>query len=94
MSKCRNLIATTALATLAARPGFWRRNSGLGRPALPEEIEAWDVAVLPDGTGLPEGQGDVYDGEEAWINNCRVLPWRFRRRRGCMACDRGRRGEP
>jgi cytochrome c len=69
MSKCRNLIATTALATLAAAPVL-AQEFGLGRPALPEEIEAWDVAVLPDGTGLPVGQGDVYDGEEAWINNC------------------------
>ncbi|CUX82776.1 MAG: sulfur dehydrogenase diheme cytochrome c subunit SoxD [Roseibaca calidilacus] len=69
MSKCRNLIATTALATLAAAPVL-AQEFGLGRAALPEEIEAWDVAVLPDGTGLPEGSGDVYDGEEAWINNC------------------------
>lgn len=69
MSKCRNLIAATALATLAAAPVL-AQEFGLGRPALPEEIEAWDVAVLPDGTGLPVGQGDVYDGEEAWINNC------------------------
>lgn len=69
MSKCRNLIATTALATLAAAPVV-AQEFGLGRAALPEEIEAWDVAVLPDGTGLPEGSGDVYDGEEAWINNC------------------------
>lgn len=69
MSKCRNLIATTALATLVAAPAF-AQEFGLGRPALPEEIDAWDVAVLPDGTGLPEGRGNVYDGEEAWINNC------------------------
>lgn len=69
MSKCRNLIAATALATLASAPVL-AQEFGLGRPALPEEIEAWDVAVLPDGTGLPEGRGDVYDGEEAWINNC------------------------
>ena len=32
---------------------------GLGRVALPEEIAAWDVDVLPDGRGLPEGRGDV-----------------------------------
>lgn len=43
---------------------------GLGRPALPEEVEAWDVAVLPDGTGLPEGSGDVETGDQVFADNC------------------------
>ncbi|MFN4193215.1 MAG: c-type cytochrome [Tabrizicola sp.] len=43
---------------------------GLGRPALPEEVEAWDVAVLPDGTGLPVGSGDVETGEQVFGDNC------------------------
>lgn len=43
---------------------------GLGRAALPEEIDAWDVAVLPDGTGLPVGSGDVETGDEVFAENC------------------------
>ena len=43
---------------------------GLGRPALTEEIAAWDVDVLPDGRGLPEGSGDVLTGEEVFIDRC------------------------
>ncbi|SHE74943.1 sulfur dehydrogenase subunit SoxD [Ruegeria intermedia] len=43
---------------------------GLGRPALPEEIAAWDVDVLPDGRGLPEGSGDVSTGEEVFAEKC------------------------
>lgn len=43
---------------------------GLGRLALPEEVEAWDVAVLPDGTGLPEGSGDVETGDQVFADNC------------------------
>lgn len=43
---------------------------GLGRIAMPEEIDAWDVAVLPDGTGLPEGSGDVETGESVFGENC------------------------
>ena len=43
---------------------------GLGRDALPEEIAAWDVNVMPDGRGLPEGRGDVATGEEVFSANC------------------------
>lgn len=42
----------------------------LGRTALPEEIIAWDVDVLPDGRGLPEGRGDVFTGEEVFAEKC------------------------
>jgi len=36
---------------------------GLGRPALPEEIKAWDTDVRPDGKGLPPGKGTVKQGD-------------------------------
>ena len=42
----------------------------IGRPALPEEIAAWDVDVLPDGRGLPVGSGNAYDGEEIFAAKC------------------------
>ncbi|MDJ1006244.1 MAG: c-type cytochrome [Paracoccaceae bacterium] len=43
---------------------------GLGREAHPQEIAAWDVDVLPDGRGLPEGSGDVWTGEEVFVDQC------------------------
>ncbi len=43
---------------------------GLGRAAMPEEIAAWDVDVLPDGRGLPEGSGDALTGEEVFAEHC------------------------
>lgn len=43
---------------------------GLGRAALPEEIAAWDIDVRPDGVGLPEGSGDVWTGEEVFVEKC------------------------
>ncbi len=43
---------------------------GLGREAVSEEIAAWDVDVLPDGRGLPEGRGDAYTGEEVFADKC------------------------
>ena len=42
----------------------------LGREALPEEIAAWNVDVLPDGRGLPVGSGDVFTGEEIFVEKC------------------------
>lgn len=42
----------------------------LGREALPAEIAAWDVDVLPDGRGLPAGSGDVWTGEEVFVDRC------------------------
>ncbi len=43
---------------------------GIGRVALPAEIAAWDVDVLPDGRGLPVGSGDVFTGEEVFVERC------------------------
>ncbi len=33
-------------------------------------ISSWDIDVLPDGTGLPEGQGDVATGAQAYKSGC------------------------
>ena len=72
MSKYRKLIVTTALAaSLMAGPALAEK-LGLGRPALPEEIAAWNLDVSPDGTGLPEGSGSVEDGEMIFADNCAV----------------------
>jgi cytochrome c2 len=43
---------------------------GLGRPALQEEIAAWDGDIRPDGTGLPIGSGDGLIGEEIFATQC------------------------
>lgn len=69
MLKSSNLLLTFALVGLSAAPAMAEK-LGLGRPALPEEIAAWDVAVLPDGTGLPEGSGDVLTGDEVFAEKC------------------------
>jgi cytochrome c2 len=55
---------------MAAAQGLTDSRLGLGRPALEAEIAAWDVDILPDGTGLPEGSGDVWTGEEVFAEQC------------------------
>ncbi|MFD1341879.1 c-type cytochrome [Litorisediminicola beolgyonensis] len=50
---------------------------GIGREALPEEIDAWDVNIMPNGEGLPEGSGSVADGEGLFSENCAVCHGEF-----------------
>ena len=73
MLKFRDLLIGPALlaaiATASAAPAFAEK-LGIGRPALPEEVAAWNLDVSPDGTGLPEGSGDVLTGEELFSENC------------------------
>ena len=42
----------------------------LGRPALEEEVAAWDIDVRPDGKGLPSGSGSVVTGGELYDAQC------------------------
>lgn len=46
--------------------------SGIGREATPEEIAGWDIDILPDGTGAPEGRGTVLEGEDLFVMYCAV----------------------
>ncbi len=43
-----------------------------GRAATANEIKAWDIDALPDGTGLPEGSGSVELGDELYEAQCAV----------------------
>jgi cytochrome c len=68
MSKYRDLLLGAALVALAAPAAA--EPLGLGRAALPEEIAAWDVNVMPSGEGLPVGGMSVEDGEQVFVDNC------------------------
>jgi cytochrome c len=41
-----------------------------GRVPTANEIKAWDKDVMADGTGLPEGEGSVEDGEAVYEAKC------------------------
>jgi cytochrome c len=43
-----------------------------GRTPTANEIKAWDVDALPDGTGLPEGEGTVELGDELYEDQCAI----------------------
>ena len=42
----------------------------LGVPIAPAEIAEWDLAILPDGTGLPPGSGTAAEGEPIYAVKC------------------------
>lgn len=41
-----------------------------GRVPTANELEAWDKDVMPDGTGLPEGEGTAEQGEVIYEKQC------------------------
>ena len=53
------------VATAAEPPKY-----GLGTTPTAAQIAGWDIAVRPDGQGLPDGHGSVKDGDELFANNC------------------------
>ena len=67
-AKAEKAVASGASLTAAAP--IPAGTLGLGRTAHPEEIAAWDVDVLPDGRGLPDGSGDAITGEEVFYDYC------------------------
>ncbi|MEA3491319.1 MAG: c-type cytochrome [Campylobacterota bacterium] len=42
----------------------------LGREPTANEIKAWDIDIMPDGRGLPEGKGTVEEGDEIYEAKC------------------------
>ncbi len=55
--------AAVGMTTAAKYPG-------VGRPATPAEIAAWDIDVRPDFKGLPPGSGSVAQGQGIWDGKC------------------------
>lgn len=43
---------------------------GLGRPATPAAIAAWDIDVRADGQGLPTGHGTAREGAAVFAARC------------------------
>jgi S-disulfanyl-L-cysteine oxidoreductase SoxD len=86
MFSCRDLTlalvaSTLAAAVMAAAPTPTSSHpaliaapdavyEGIGRPATPKEIGAWNIDVRPDFQGLPAGSGTVLKGQDVWESKC------------------------
>jgi cytochrome c len=60
------LLGGAAMLAAAQGAGF----AGIGRPATPAELAAWDTDVRPDFKGLPKGSGSVTQGQMLWEAQC------------------------
>ena len=64
--KLRGHIVVLALTSSAA----FAQAPNLGKPINPAEIAAWDINILPDGTGLPPGSGTPAEGARVYAAKC------------------------
>ena len=64
-------MAWCGLGLLASTPSDAQEKfPGIGRPATPAEIAAWDIDVRADFRGLPKGAGTVARGQQVWEGKC------------------------
>ena len=73
MRRASVILILTALGACAKQqggPSSTPPRFGFGRPATPEEIQAWDIAVSPDGRGLPPGRGTARQGMTVYQHQC------------------------
>ena len=67
----RNLLGLALLLTLALSAGVaFAQAPNLGKPISPAEIAAWDINILPDGSGLPPGNGTPAEGARVYAAKC------------------------
>ncbi len=71
MSSSRSLsLALAGLVIAASAAAQGAAIQGIGRPATPKELSAWDIDVRPDFKGLPKGSGSVAQGMDLWETKC------------------------
>jgi cytochrome c551/c552 len=64
------LLSSALAAAQSAASASGSSYPGIGRPATPSEIAAWDIDVRPDFKGLPRGSGTVSQGMDIWEGKC------------------------
>jgi cytochrome c len=60
------VVVTLACVSTVA----FAQSPNLGKPVSEAEIAAWDISILPDGTGLPPGSGTPEQGAKIFAAKC------------------------
>jgi mono/diheme cytochrome c family protein len=76
MSTSKTLLLSAAVALLQVTVAAAADKNGLGAPIglgqklTEEDIKAWDITILPDGTNLPAGSGTASQGAKIFAEKC------------------------
>jgi len=63
-------MSAAALALAFGTGVAFAEGPNLGRPLDAADIAAWDISILPDGTGLPPGSGTPAQGARIFAQKC------------------------
>jgi mono/diheme cytochrome c family protein len=58
------------IALILGSSGAWAQTPNLGTSLTQTDIAAWDINILPDGTGLPAGSGTPAEGARIYAAKC------------------------
>jgi cytochrome c len=59
-----------AILLISVQAVYAAKGPGLGQPAAPEDVGAWDISIPPSGRGLPAGSGSPQRGETVYNQHC------------------------
>ncbi len=66
----RSAWLIVAAGLFVAHPAGADEGPGLGEELSPEQLDAIDFTIMPDGDGLPGGSGNAISGRETYTLNC------------------------
>jgi cytochrome c len=66
------VLAGFFVFTLAFAAVHAQDSPHFGRPISESDVAAWDISILPDGTGLPPGSGTSAQGAQVFATKCAV----------------------
>ena len=69
MSTRKHLVSLALVFAFGASTAL-AETPGLGKSISEDDIKAWDIAVLPDGTNLPPGSGTPAQGAPIYSQKC------------------------
>jgi cytochrome c len=70
MFTARCAIFSAALLSAMMTGASLAETPNLGKPIDEAAIAAWDISILPDGTGLPKGSGTPAQGAVIYAEKC------------------------
>ncbi len=69
-SRASTAGAGVLIALVLGSSAAFAQGPNLGKPISPAEIAAWDISIMPDGSGLPPGSGTPAQGSSVYVAKC------------------------